>query len=474
MIASRSARLASSALAGALLLAGCTLAPSPAPPEVAAPERWRAPALAGDAIAESWWTAFGDPALDALVAEALAANRDLRQAAARVEEARALARIAGADRLPRLDLEGAVSRSRQSEATPNLPPGVDPLGNHARLAASVAFELDLFGRIRHGARAAREDLVAAGYARDAVSLAVASEVVSAWFELAALDRQAEVAGATVDARRSAHGLVEERFAGGLTSRLDVERSRAERAAVEAALPEIERQQRATENRLSVLLGRMPGDIVRGRDLSELAVPEVPAGLPSVLLLRRSDVAASEARLAASAARVGEARAALFPSIRLTGSYGRESAELSDLFTPGALVWQVAAGLLQPIFHGGRNRALVAASEARQEQSVAAYLAAAEGAFREVEDALFATGSQRRRRSALEEQAQALGAARALVYDRYREGESSFLEVLDVERSRLGAELELAGARRDELQAAVALFRALGGGFDSDSGAGAPR
>ena len=209
---------------------------------------------------------------------------------------------------------------------------------------------------------------------------------------------------------------------------------------------------------------MPGAIERGKELEEIALPEVPADLPSDLLFRRPDVAVAEARLAAASARVGQARAALFPSIGLTGYYGRESAELANLWNPAALVWQVAAGLLQPIFQGGRNRALVAATEARQEQAVIGYLATAEGAFRDVEDALFATQTRRERRTALAEQSAALTAAAGIARDRYQEGESSFLEVLDVERSRLVAELELSAARRDELVAAVDLYRALGGGY----------
>jgi multidrug efflux system outer membrane protein len=182
---------------------------------------------------------------------------------------------------------------------------------------------------------------------------------------------------------------------------------------------------------------------------------------------------AEARLAAASARVGQARAALFPSIGLTGYYGRESAELSSLFNPAALVWQAAAGLLQPIFQGGRNRALVAASEARQQQAVIGYLATAEGAFRDVEDALFATQTGRERRTALAEQSAALTAAAAIARDRYQEGESDFLEVLDVERSRLVAELELAAARTEELSAAVDLYRALGGGYGAAEAAPEP-
>ncbi|MCB9377142.1 MAG: efflux transporter outer membrane subunit [Holophagales bacterium] len=454
--------LSSLVLAG--LAAGCSLAPEPRVPAVEAAPEWRAeaPPVPG-AIAPEWWTAFGDPTLDALVAEALEQNRDLRLAVARLDETRALARIAGADKLPSVDLEGSASRSKRSTRTDTLPPGIDPYSDDYRLAASVSFELDLFGRVRNQATAALDELLAAESTRDAVRLAVASDVASAYFGLLALDRQVAVTRETVDARRRTEELIRLRYEGGLASRLDLERTRGERASAEAALPEIERLRRSLENRLALLLGRLPGEIARGVALEAIAAPEVPTGLPSDLLLRRPDVAAAEARLAATAARIGVARAALFPSIRLTGYYGGESSDLSNLFASGASIWQLAAGLLQPIFDGGRNRALVAAAEARQEQAVVLYLQTAEGAFRDVEDALFAVTSRRARRAALAEQSSALEAALVLARDRYAEGEASYLEVLDVERARLAAALELAGARRDELDAAVSLFRALGAG-----------
>ncbi len=451
-----------------LATAGCSLAPSPEPPPMAAPQSWRSPAGGaspeGAPVSDNWWQAFEDPQLDALVTRGLEANHDLALAISRVEESRALARLAGADRLPSIALEAGAARTRLSEESGVVAPGADPEIDSGRVAATVAFELDLFGRARNQAEAARQDLFAATWTRDAVRLAVVSDIVTAYFDLAGLDRQSAVTRETVESRRRTEQLVRDRFEGGLVSRLDVERARAERAAAAAALPEIERRRRATENRLAILLGGMPGAIERGKELEEIALPEVPADLPSDLLFRRPDVAVAEARLAAASARVGQARAALFPSIGLTGYYGRESAELANLWNPAALVWQVAAGLLQPIFQGGRNRALVAATEARQEQAVIGYLATAEGAFRDVEDALFATQTRRERRPALAEQSAALTAAAGIARDRYQEGESSFLEVLDVERSRLVAELELSAARRDELVAAVDLYRALGGGY----------
>jgi outer membrane protein, multidrug efflux system len=451
-----------------LTVTGCSLAPSSAPPEIDVPAAWRAPAdtamiAVADTLTDTWWTAFGDSTLDSLVAEALDSNRDLMIAVARVDRARALAKVAGADRFPQIDVQGDYSKTRQSQALGYTP--FFKTTESYQASAIGSFELDLFGRIRNQTTAAKQDYAATAYSRDGVQLAVESDVVSTYFELASLDLQADVTRATVESRRQAYDLIKDRFDGGLVSRLDLERARGERASAEAALPEIERQRRAAENRLAILLGRMPGPVARGKGLNELMPPKVPSELPSSLLYRRPDVAAAEAQLAASSARIGAARANLFPAINLTGGYGSSSSELSNLFTGPALIWNFGAGLLQPIFHGGRNRALVAAAHAEQREAVATYLQAAQGAFEDVENALFAVTTFHDRRIALQEQAEALTNARELAGDRYREGESSFLDVLDVERSRLVAELEYAGAKRDELNAAVALYRALGGGFD---------
>lgn len=457
----------------ALLAAGCSLAPSSEPPPVDVPAAWRAPvdssAVApSDTVSDTWWTAFGDSTLDALVAEALDANQDLMIAVARVDRARALARIAGADRFPQIDVLGAYSKSHQSEAAGNVARGVNPESEAFDASAIATFEVDLFGRVRNQAAAAHEELVATSYARDAIQIAVVSDVVSTYFDLVALDLQAQVTSATVESRRQAYDLIKIRYDGGLVSELDLERARGERASAQAALPEIERLRRATENQLAILLGRMPGPVARGKPIGQLSAPVIPTELPSSLLLRRPDVAAAEAQLAAASARIGAARANLFPSINLAGAYGSASSDLSGLFSGPALAWNFGAALLQPIFHAGRNRALVAAAHAEQREAVAVYLQTAQGAFRDVEDALFAVVSFRDRRVALQEQAEALTNARQLAGDRYREGETNFLDVLDVERSRLVAELEYVGARRDELNAAVELYRALGGGFRRES------
>ncbi len=231
------------------------------------------------------------------------------------------------------------------------------------------------------------------------------------------------------------------------------------------MPALERAVRQTENRLAVLLGRIGGTVEPGGALSGVAPPEVPVGLPSKLLARRPDVLAAEQRLVAANARIGAARAAYFPSIALTGYAGTESLELASLFASGTGIWQAALGLVEPIFNAGRTRRQVEAARARERQALAAYTRTVQGAFAEVEDALVARRTGVAEREALARQVEALTRARRLAGLRYEGGDSSYLEVLDAERSLFRAELDLARARRDELAAAVDLFRALGGGWE---------
>jgi multidrug efflux system outer membrane protein len=460
--------LAAPALISALALAGCvTVGPDYERPPLGLPESYSAPGAAG-AVAERWWELFADPELDRLVEAALVANQDLAAAAARVEEARALAGIARADRLPRLDAAASGSRTRLSEDTATVPPGFDLERDAFRASAALSFELDFWGRLARAHEAARAELLASEEGRRNVRLGVVAGVATAWFDLAALDRQLELARSTAESRRESVRLQRLRFDAGTISELDLSQAEAELAATESAVPPLERLRRQTENRLAVLLGRFGGETPRPPAIATAKLPVAPAGLPSELLARRPDVAAAEQALVAANARVGVARAALFPSITLTGYAGSESQELSDLLSSGTGVWNVAAGLLQPIFHGGRLRRGVEAAEARQRQALAAYTKAVQSAFAEVEDALVARRAGVEERAALARQVEALSRARRLATLRYEAGEAAYLEVLDAERSLFRAGLALAVAERGEAAAAVDLFKALGGGWQPPS------
>jgi multidrug efflux system outer membrane protein len=448
----------------ALALAGCASAgPDYARPGLGLPQEFSTPPVGG-AAPDDWWTLFGDGELDALVAEALAANQDLAAAAARVEEARALAGVARAERWPRLDAGASGSTTRLSAATLGLPDDVEIEFEAYRAEVGLSFELDFWGRLRRAHEAARAELLASEEGRRNVRLAVVADVAGAWFELGGLERQLALARRTVETRREFAQLERLRFDAGTISDLELSQAEAELAAAEAAVPQLERAVRQTASRLGVLLGRFGGARLAGGLPLPGALPTVPVGLPSELLLRRPDVAAAEQALVAANARIGVARAALFPSIALTGSYGSQSGELGDLLSSGTTVWQAALGLLQPIFHGGQLRRQVAASEARQRQALAAYAKATQAAFAEVEDALVARRTLADERAALARRVEALGRARRLAALRYDAGDATYLEVLDAERNLFRAELELVGAERAEAAAAVALFKALGGGW----------
>ncbi|HXU45515.1 MAG TPA: TolC family protein [Thermoanaerobaculia bacterium] len=496
------------AVAAAVSLSACTtLGPEYKRPEVALPSGYSQPTFAG-AVPDAWWTAFGDPALDRLEREALAANQDVAAAAARVEEARALLGIADADRYPEVSVNASASRTRLSQDTSQLPPGIPLELDRFRVGPSVSYEFDFWGRYRRASEAARADLLATAEGQRDVALTLTADVATAWFDLAALDRQLAIARGTRGTRGESVRLQGERYDAGAISELDLAQAQAELASTEATVPALERQIRQEEDRLAVLLGRIGGTIERpapnlpapiapaatptepnapvdsnatsastgpgnaSAPLDSFTLPDVPAGLPSDLLVRRPDLVAAEQRLIAANARIGLARAAYFPDISLTASGGTESRELSNLFGTGTGVWQAALALVQPIFNAHRTRREVEAATARQKQALAAYTKAIQTAFADIEDALAARRTGIAEREALARQVEALERAKKLADLRYEAGESSYLEVLDAERSLFAAQLSLSQARSRELAAGVTLFKALGGGWQVGAGEGA--
>jgi len=470
-------------LAGlAVLSSAClTLGPQYRRPEIAMPQAFpgAAPATntAPAAIADAWWKEFQDPALDALVDEALRANQDLVAAAARVEEARALYGESRSDRFPQVTAGLSASRSKLSAQTSQLPPTADLTTSRVHASGDLSFELDFWGRLARASEAARAELVASEEGRREVRTGLIADVVTAYLDLRTFDRQLAVTRQTVDSRTEAVRLQRVRFDAGTISELDLAQAQAELAVSEAAAPDLERLVRQAEDRLAVLLGRIGGSIERSGEVAAgtlaLTLPEVPAGLPSDLLTRRPDVAAAEQRLVASHARVAVARAGYFPSISLTGSLGSESRELSELFKAGTGIWSAAAGLLQPIFQAGKVTRQVEAARARERQALAAYAKTLQTAFAEVSDALAARSGGSAQRAALEREVEALGRALHLAQLRYEAGDSSYLEVLDAERALFRGQLDLAAARRSELAAAVTLFKALGGGWSAAAQTSAP-
>jgi multidrug efflux system outer membrane protein len=452
------------AAALAVALAGCAVGPDYARPPLELPEAVSASPSAVPAP-ERWWTVLGDPVLDRLVDEALAANRDLVAAAARVEQARAQAAITGADERPSAGIEGTRSRDRASSlgAFPLPPDAIETSTNRARLKFS--WELDFWGKYRRASEAARADLLAAEAGRDAVRASLVADVARAHFALQALDANLAIARATLEGRRKALELLQLRFDGGVISEVDLRQYEAEVHAAEALVPQLERERTATEGSLAVLLGRSPravyaAGIERGSAKAPATI-EVPAGLPSDLLRRRPDLRESEARLMAANARIGVARAAYYPSISLTGFLGSESRSLADLFSGPARTFSLAAGLLQPIYGGGQIAGGVDLADARTKEAAALYERAVARAFKEVRDAIAAQSTARDELAARKAREAALARAMDLAKLRYDGGVSSLFELLDAGQKLLAARTEAVNADRDRRNAIVDLYVALG-------------
>jgi len=460
-----------SAAACAALIAGCAVGPSYERPAAELPASWSGvPAEGVRATGDRWWALYGDPALDRLVDEALAHNQDLALAVARVDEARALARIVDSAMLPAVDATFARARSRRSDVTATpFPPGTPIESNDYLAQLNVSYEVDLWGRLRSASDAARADLLASVAARETVRIALVTEVVRGYFTLVSLDAQIAATRRSLGLRSEGLELQRVRAQAGLINDFNLRQLEAEVAAAQAQLPALQANLTAQQAALSVLAGRSPRAIAedavaRRTEQGGPQSPVVPEGLPSDLLLRRPDIVAAEQNLIAANARIAEARAALFPRIVLTGFLGSESQALGDLFTGPAQIWSLAFGLAQPIFQGGRLFAEVERVKARERQAVAQYQKAVQEAFREVRQALSTQTRAREAFDAESARAEALTEALRLARVRYRNGLLSQLEVIDAERNLLDAELNRADALRAQRAAIADLVRALGGGW----------
>jgi multidrug efflux system outer membrane protein len=448
----------------ALLLSACTVGPDYERPPLELPEASGAAVPA--AAPEGWWRLFADPVLDRLVAEALEANRDLRAAAARVDAARARYGVVRAEQFPAVGIQGSSSRDRFSESV-GFPPPPDAIESTThRLVVRASWELDFWGRYRRSSEAARGELAASEAGREAVRMTLVGDVVRGYHALRALDAALAVAVRTLEGRAKALELQKLRYDSGIVSELELRQVEADVRGAEALVPLLEQRRAREEGALALLLGRSPravfaASVERGGG-ALAAPPDVPAGLPSDLLLRRPDLREAEARLMAANARIGVARSAYFPAITLTGFYGGESQALADLFSSPARSWSVAAGLLQPVFGAGEIAAGVDLAEANTREAVALYEQAVARAFGEARDAIAAQGTSRRIALATREREAALGRALELSKVRYANGTVSLFEVLETERQLLAARLETLDADRDRRSAIVDLFLALGG------------
>lgn len=456
-------------------LTGCslpTVGPDYRRPETPAASAYNSlphqpPAAAGNRIEQEWWRDFGDPNLDRYVAAALTANQSLKAAVARVEQARALTGEASAAYLPTVGATGLVSRERTSETTTNQFP--NSLTTTYRLPLTFSWELDLFGRVRRLNEGARANLLATEELADATHLAVAAETASAYFALSATDEEARIVTGTLAVQKEMLSLVETRRDAGRATDLALEQARLAVSTSEADFAAIANRRSALKNGLAVLVGQAaPGFEADAIRQTNGALPSIPVGLPSELLLRRPDLAAAENSLRAANAQIGVAKAAFFPAISLTGSAGYASAAIDDLFLKDSRAWAISPSIYLPLFQGGRNRANYERSKAAYEETVAGYRQSILVALREVQDAL--TASQR-----LSEQSEAIARAvtsarkvRDLADERYLAGSTSYLEVIDAQRTALAVERGAAALAGQRLITRVALIRALGGGWETPS------
>ncbi len=493
-------------------MAGCAVGPGYHRPALGLPDGWRAPASSEDSLraffdslrtsrdtllppgtdtarvpfsydttgaggrsdsgaALRWFDLVEDPVLRQLVDTALQHNRDVRTAIAVIDEFRARYRAARGGLLPELTANGQGGRN----ALVFGPLGVQTF-NVYQATANGRWVLDFWGRLRRATQAARADLLSEEESRRAVELSLVGTAATVYVDLRASDLDLDIARRTLESRRQTLALARRRLGQGLISELDVRQFEAEVASPAANVAQFERAVAQQENELSLLVGRVPGGIARGRSLTQL-VARIPttAGVPAGLLMRRPDVRSAAAALRAATARIGVAEGSWLPSITLTGAYGTQSAQFSRWFGSGTNIWQAFVGVSLPIFTEGRpGNEEVAVARARADQARARYEQTVLAAMRDVENALVALRTAQDETTALQRQAVALRRALDLANQRYQNGVSSYLDVLDAQRSLFSAELLLTQAERNQLVDAITLYEAVGAVWPAALKDSAPR
>ncbi len=455
-------------IAIAAALSGCIVSRvDPQKPELALPAALPAVEAQAIQLPDPWWTIFGDPVLNQLVDEALQHNTDVAVAASRVQQARSALRIATANRLPTLDLEGNASRSKQSSDVVQFP-GADRAQTTYSVQGAVGYELDFWGRYQRASESARAQLLNTEYGRESTKLALTGDVARGYFALIAAAEQLARGRDTLATRGESLSLEKLRLDAGESDEFTYKRAEADAEATRTSVYQLELEVTRRVTALGVLLGRSPKDLVERAILtSEVELPApvaLPAALPSSLMERRPDIGAAEAALNSAAADIGVARAEMFPRISLTGAFGSASRELGDLFTTPTEAWSAVGGLVQPLFQGGRLRANVSRTEAVREQRKAEYARTVQEAFREVLDALNGQRLIDSVRSSNEAQVAALTRATELADLRYNQGDIAYLELLDVRRGLFQSQIDLVAAQRDALLNTVDLALAVGGGL----------
>ena len=441
-------------------LAGCMMGPNFQKPDVETPYNFRFAESEPEAAANlKWWELFNDPVLNSLIITALTDNKDAMIAASRIEEARASLGFTRADQYPRLDIEGGarvgtftgVSRSSTTDKS-------------AYIAPVLSWEIDFWGKYRRSTESARAQLMASEYSLRTVQIGLISEVAGTYYLLLDYRLRLSISKSTLDSRLKSLDIIQKRFDKGIIPELDLNQAQIQKEIAVAAIPLYERLIANTENALSILLGKFPGEIEAGYDLNDQTFPpDIPAGLPSSILERRPDVAEAMYLLEAQTAKIGVAEALRFPSITLTGLFGAASSELSSVTTDGG-VWSVGGSLFGPLFNFNKNIERVEIEKERTRQTLYFYENRVLNAFREVADALNEIQTYKRQISSVERKFTAAKNAAFLSKLRYDKGVTSYLEVLDTERTLFSVGLELSELKQQFYNAYVKLYKALGGGW----------
>ncbi len=458
----------------AVLLNGCAVGPNYARPTVPVPANFRAPEPLPEPQAASladlkWFEVFKDEKLEELMRTALVQNYDLRDAVARVEQARANLGITRSNQFPQFDASGAVEFTRVSRdgQTP-LPVSFVREQNRTFGEASLnllSFEVDLWGRLRRSTEAARANLLNAEENRKAIVTTLVSDVATDYFRLLEADYELEISAGTLETRRDSLRLTQDRQGGGVATLLDLRQAEQLVSTAAQTIPTLQQQIEQTENQINLLLGNNPSGVVRGRKFVDQEMPpEVPTGLPSSLLERRPDIRAAEQALIAANANIGVAKAAYFPQLSLSGLLGGQSTQLASLFSGPHSAWSFIPQVSQPIFTAGRLKSGVKLAEAERESALIQYQKTIQTAFAEVSNALIAHQRTRESRVEQEKLVAALEDRKRLAYVRYRGGVDTQLNALDADRDLFEAQLSLAQIQLNELLSVVQLYKALGGGW----------
>jgi multidrug efflux system outer membrane protein len=446
-----------------MLLVGCALGPDFVPPDAETPAAYRFDAeKAAVEVNLKWWELFDDPVLYDLVTTALENNREVQIAVSRIEEARAALGFTRADQYPGFDIEGGATIGNFLGISRS-----DTTDRAVYIAPTLSWELDFWGKFRRATESAQAQLLSSEYALKTIQLGLIAEVAGSYYQLLDFHRRLQIAKQTYESRMESLDIIQQRFDKGIIPELDLNQSQIQKEIAAAAIPLFERRIAQSENALNILLGRLPGTIRSGDGLDRQQMPPaIPAGLPSSLLERRPDIGEALYRLKAQTARIGVAEALRLPAVSLTGLLGLASSELSNRTAEG-VVWSAGAGLFGPLFNFGQNQRRVEIEEARTRQLLSFYENTVLTAFREVEDALVAVETYKRQVAAVNRQVAAARNANELSKERYDQGITSYLEVLETERQLFSAQLDLSELKQLQLNAYVGLYKALGGGWISE-------